>query len=305
MKNDENEPIGILLVNKPKGWTSFDVCGRLRGILHTKRIGHAGTLDPMAEGVLPVLVGKAAKAADILPESGKVYRAGFKLGIRTDTQDISGEVTDTSDTAVSCKELEAALESFVGDYMQVPPMYSAVKVDGRKLYEYAREGREIKREGRLRHIDFIKLIQFDEAKREGVIELSVSRGTYVRTLIDDLGAALSSFGTMTSLVRVNACGFDINSCLTIEQIEKAAYEGRISEILTPLDEIFASLRPIRLDERKTVLYKNGVKFRPEQVGIRKITDGERFRVTGHDNKIIAVAYTDKAKNELRALRNFY
>ena len=133
MKNDENEPIGILLVNKPKGWTSFDVCGRLRGILHTKRIGHAGTLDPMAEGVLPVLVGKAAKAADILPESSKVYRAGFKLGIRTDTQDISGEVTDTSDTAVSCKELEAALESFVGDYMQVPPMYSAVKVDGRKL----------------------------------------------------------------------------------------------------------------------------------------------------------------------------
>ena len=184
MAENANEPIGILLINKPGGWTSFDVCGKLRGILKTKKIGHTGTLDPMAEGVLPVLVGKAAKAADILPESGKAYIAGFKLGLRTDTQDNTGAVTAQSDKKATPAQVAEALQSFKGSIMQTPPMYSAVKVGGKKLYEYAREGKEIERASREIFIDSLVLKEFDYETQEGALEISCSKGTYVRTLIE-------------------------------------------------------------------------------------------------------------------------
>lgn len=300
-----DEPMGVLLINKPQGWTSFDVCGKLRGMLRTKRIGHTGTLDPLATGVLPVLVGKAAKASDILPESGKEYRASFRLGIDTDTQDITGKVLGEDDTAVTKEQLESVLAGFVGDYMQTPPMYSAVKVDGKKLYEYARKGIEIKREPKLRHIDYMTLDSYDEQTREGVITLSVSKGTYIRTLICDAAQKLGTLGTMTALVRTKACGFSLDECITIEQAQALADEGKLTERILSLDSIFSQYTKVRLDEKRTKLYKNGVKLRPEQMGIKHFDKDSRFCIFSYDGMLISVAYADADKNEVRALRNFY
>lgn len=300
-----SEPMGVLLINKPKEWTSFDVCGKLRGMLHTKKIGHTGTLDPMATGVLPILVGKAARAADILPESGKQYRAHFKLGLDTDTQDITGKVLDEDSTPVTRAQLEEALDGFIGEYMQTPPMYSAVKVGGKKLYEYAREGREIKREPKRRYVDFITLESYDEAAREGVMSLSVSKGTYIRTLIADAAARLGTSGVMTALERTKANGFDIGQCMTIEQAQALADEGRLYERLMPLSEIFGGLQKVRLSPKHTALYKNGVKLRPQQAGIVSFDEESRYLIYSDDGQLISVAYIDAEKNELRALRNFY
>ena len=305
MTDVNNEPMGVLLINKPQGWTSFDVCGKLRGILHQKRIGHTGTLDPLATGVLPILIGKAAKVADILPESGKEYRAHFKLGIDTDTQDITGKVLATDSVHITKEQLEQAFVGFVGDYMQTPPMYSAVKVDGKKLCDLAREGKEIKREPKLRHIDYITLESFDEEQREGVITLSVSKGTYIRTLICDAAKSLGTLGTMTELVRTKACGFTLDECITLEQAQALADEGKLTERILRLESIFSQYPKARLDEKRTKLYKNGVKLRPEQAGIKKFDDNSRFCVMADSGELISVAYTDKQKNELRALRNFY
>lgn len=302
---NNNEPFGIILINKPQGWTSFDVCAKLRGILKTKRIGHTGTLDPLATGVLPVLVGKAARAADILPEGGKEYRASFKLGIDTDTQDITGKVTAQSDRSVLKNELEKAFEGFVGEYMQTPPMYSAVKVDGKKLYEYAREGREVKREPKKRYIDFIRLEEYDETTREGVITVSVSKGTYIRTLIADAAARLKTYGAMTALVRTKANGFDIKDCLTLEQVQALADKGEIFKALTSLESIFDIYPRAVLDKHKTKLYKNGVKLRPEQIGIKAFDENSRYRIISDEGRLISVAFIDVNKNEVRSLRNFY
>lgn len=304
-KADESGLFGVIVINKPKNWTSFDVCGKLRGILKTKRIGHTGTLDPMAEGVLPILLGKAAKASDILPESGKSYRAGFKLGVMTDTQDSEGTVLQTDGISVVGSELRTVLDSFIGDYLQVPPMYSAVKVNGKKLYDYAREGIEIEREGKLRQVYSIRLTEYDEQAREGVIELSVSKGTYIRTLIDDAAVKLGTHGIMTSLVRTSACGFSLDDCITIEEAAALADSGEIEKAIRSLDDIFAILPEIKLDERKCTLYKNGVKLRPEQAGIKSFADGDRFRVKSPQGELISIAYIDKGKNEVRSLRNFY
>ena len=305
MTERNNEPAGILLINKPEGWTSFDVCGKLRGILHTKRIGHTGTLDPLATGVLPVLIGKAARAADILPESGKEYKAHFKLGIDTDTQDITGKTLSEDDTRVTREQLKAAFDSFVGEYMQIPPMYSAVKVGGKKLYEYAREGIEIKREPKRRYVDFITLDEYDEQTREGVITLSVSKGTYIRTLICDAAKSVGTVGVMTALERTSACGFKVSECMTIEQAQQLADEGRINERILSLERVFSQYPKIRLDEKRTTLYKNGVKLRPEQLGIKSFDKDSRFCIISDKGGLISVAYVDVLKNEVRALRNFY
>ena len=197
------------------------------------------------------------------------------------------------------------LDSFIGDYLQVPPMYSAVKVNGKKLYDYAREGIEIEREGKLRQVYSIRLTEYDEQAREGVIELSVSKGTYIRTLIDDAAVKLGTHGIMTSLVRTSACGFSLDDCITIEEAAALADSGEIEKAIRSLDDIFAILPEIKLDERKCTLYKNGVKLRPEQAGIKSFADGDRFRVKSPQGEFISIAYIDKGKNEVRSLRNFY
>ena len=170
---------GIICVNKPQGFTSFDVIAKLRGIMKIRRLGHGGTLDPMATGVLPVFVGTATKACDIMPDNTKSYRAGFKLGQVTDTQDITGEVLTSSDMAVNRDTLEAVIPEFVGDIMQLPPMYSAVQVNGQRLYDLARQGVEVERTPRQIHVDRLELVEYDEESREGVREIYCGKGTYL------------------------------------------------------------------------------------------------------------------------------
>lgn len=302
------ELCGVIPVNKPIGWTSFDVVAKLRGILKIKRLGHAGTLDPMAEGVLPVFVGKATKACDIIPESAKVYIAGFRLGITTDTQDITGTVLSENRARTSLEQLEAAKSKFIGDIMQLPPMYSAVKVGGKKLYELARQGKTIEREAKPRHIDNIDITEYDPEKREGKMCVSVSRGTYIRTLINDIGEYLGCGGVMTSLTRTIAAGFSIEQCCSLEEIQQAAEENRLGSIIKPIESCFiGEYLKLRLGEKSTALYKNGVKLRLEQVGIKdtESADSRIFCVFGFAGEFLGLGKADSRRNEFRSVKNFY
>lgn len=284
--NSQEELSGIIAVYKPQGWTSFDVVAKLRGILHMKRLGHGGTLDPMAEGVLPVFVGKATKACDIIPDRKKEYSAGFKLGISTDTQDITGKVLAEDPTEVTVEKLMSTAQTFVGDIMQVPPMYSAVKVNGKKLYELAREGKVVEREPRPIRVKSIEITEYDEGKREGTMYVRCEKGTYIRTIIHDIGEKLGMGGVMTTLVRTYSGGCGISDCHTLAEIQKFADGGKIGDIIIPTDKAFADYGEVRLSQRVTALYKNGVKLRPEQTG--KTPDDKLYRVYGADGGFIGI-----------------
>lgn len=253
---------GVLLVNKPAGFTSFDVIAVLRGILHERRLGHTGTLDPMATGVLPVLIGSAAKASDILPDNEKSYEAGFALGMATDTLDSTGTVTKTSDKPVSEEEILIALEGFRGVIEQLPPMYSAVSINGRRLYDLARQGIEVERTPRKVEIFEMSLLEYDPAQRTGRLYISCSKGTYIRTIIDDLGTALGSFGVMTSLVRTSSQGFKLKDCMSLDEI-KACTD--IESRLIPTDSLFNCYPAVNLSEKQGKMYKNGVRLDPARV----------------------------------------
>ena len=293
---------GVIAVNKPAGWTSFDVVAKLRGVLHTKKIGHGGTLDPMAEGVLPVFVGRATKACDILPDVKKGYKAGFRLGLVTDTQDITGKVLSESSKAVTSEELKAAAEKFVGRIMQVPPMYSAVKVDGKKLYQLAREGKTIEREARPITVLSLNIDDYDADKREGTMTVMCEKGTYIRTIINDIGEVLGCGGVMTSLVRTYSAGLALEDCLTIEEIQQRVDEGGAESVLKPLDRCFEVYEAVTLDEKLTRLYKNGVKLRAGQVSL----DGREeavYRVYGADGGFLGLGRL--ADGEFRSFKNFF
>ena len=269
---------GVVAVYKPRGWTSFDVVARLRGVLHTRKIGHGGTLDPMAEGVLPVFVGKATKACDILPDKQKGYIAGFRLGITTDTQDITGTELSRNEDDVSDDEVRACVNGFLGDSMQIPPMYSAVKIDGKRLYELAREGKTVERQPRPIHVDVIDVIDYDKNARSGHLTILCSKGTYVRTIIHDMGEQLGTGGVMTSLVRVYSGGLTIDDCMRIEEISSKVIEDGLDSVLTPLDRCFPDYPKVTLDEHCTKLYKNGVRLRSDQVS--RQPDDRIYRVYG-------------------------
>lgn len=296
----DKEISGVIAVYKPAGWTSFDVVAKMRGILHTRKIGHGGTLDPMAEGVLPVFVGKATKACDILPDIKKGYRAGFRLGITTDTQDITGKVLSEDGRSVTTEELRRAAEKFIGKIMQVPPMYSAVKVDGKKLYELAREGKVIEREAREINVLSLVIDDYDEESREGHMTVLCEKGTYIRTLINDIGEMLGCGGAMTSLVRTYSAGLAAEECLTIEDIQKKVGESGAESVLTKLDKCFEVYPEVKLGERVTGLYKNGVKLRAEQA---KAEEGRIYRVYGADGGFIGLGRM--ADGEFRSVKNFF
>lgn len=246
---------GIINVNKPSGITSFDVIRVLRKNLKEKRIGHTGTLDPLAEGVLVVCLGRATRLVQDIEGYSKVYIAGFELGYRTDTYDIEGKIVEESEKKSVTKEmLEKTLKKFVGDIKQVPPMYSALKVDGQKLYDLARKGIEIERKARDIHIDFIEILEFDGTK--GKIRCGVSKGTYIRSLIDDLGKELGTFATMNSLVRERVGDSTIDNAYTLEDIERLHQEGN-DTFLQSVEEFF-DYPKLSIDEGKNLtLFLNG------------------------------------------------
>lgn len=294
---------GIICINKPLGFTSFDVVAKLRGILKMRRIGHAGTLDPMAEGVLPVFIGNATKACDMLPDHDKIYRAGFRLGQVTDTQDSTGRVLAESDHSdVDREKLESVLPVFRGNIMQVPPMYSAVSVNGQRLYELARRGIEVERKPRPITVYSLDIISFDEESGEGFLEISCSKGTYIRTLINDIGAELRCGAIMTSLVRTAACGFTLDDCHSFEEIENAVKTGRgFSDFVIPIEKVFSYLPKITLNERQTEMYRNGVRMDASRLSC-SASEGEQAAVYSCGGEFLGIGVVTEGL--LRVLKNF-
>lgn len=227
---------GIINVYKEKGYTSHDVVAKLRGILHQKKIGHTGTLDPDAVGVLPVCLGAGTKLCDLLTDRDKTYRAVLLLGQTTDTQDTSGTVLTTAEVTSSEHEVRAAIEGFTGDYDQIPPMYSALKVQGKKLYELAREGKTVERQARRVHISEIVIEEI--ALPRVIMSVTCSKGTYIRTLCHDIGEKLGCGGCMEQLTRTRVGGFLLEESMTLSQIEKLRDEDTLMEHVVAVDHVF-------------------------------------------------------------------
>lgn len=254
---------GILNVYKEKGYTSFDVVAKLRGILKQKKIGHTGTLDPMAEGVLLVCLGKATKLVDLLIEGDKWYEATMRLGIETDTEDITGQTTAFTEEAVwkniSHEQVKDAILSFVGEYEQIPPMYSAIKKDGKKLYEYARAGIEIERKPRhvnIYGIENITLLE-DGAYR---FDVKCSKGTYIRSLCRDIGRKLQCYATLSGLTRKELHGFSISQSMTLSEIEMCVKDGNAQEIILPTDSLLTMYPSYEISEKGRNYLRNGNKL---------------------------------------------
>lgn len=294
---------GIICIDKPQGFTSFDVIAKLRGILKTKRIGHSGTLDPMATGVLPVFIGTATKACDMIPDTSKAYRAGFRFGISTDTLDITGTVTSEYSLKVKKQDILDIIPKFTGNIKQIPPMYSAVKIGGQKLCNLARKGIEIERPEREITVDSIKLESFDEDSQLGVISVICSKGTYIRSLIDDIGNSLGCGGVMTSLVRTWSGGFSLDACFTLDEIQSLADSGNIEYALISVECVFSGLPKTRLNKVQTRMYKNGVKLDLNRINHIKPEFSE-YSVYSYDKEFIGIACADFEKGELRVVKNF-
>lgn len=291
-------------MNKPAEFTSFDVIGKLRGILHMRRLGHTGTLDPMATGVLPILVGRATRACDILPDQNKRYRASVQFGWETDTEDVWGTRTAVyPQMHVTKAQLEAVLPRFLGEIQQVPPMYSAVSVNGKRLYELARKGAVVDRPARTVQVNKLVLEEWDEAAQTAVLSITCGKGTYIRTLLSDIGKMLGGGAVMTALCRTMACGFTLEQCYTFEDVMQFCREERLCEHLIPTDRLFAALPKLELSEKQTALYNNGVKLSLGQLS-GLVSEQEAYRVYGADGTFLGTANADYAKNLLRIGKNF-
>lgn len=260
----EKELCGVILVNKHKGVTSHDIVFKIRKLYNTKRVGHTGTLDPLATGVLPVLVGRAAKAAEYLLSENKEYVAKIKLGLTSDTEDITGKILTKSDTLPTKSEFFDACSCFVGEITQIPPMYSALKVNGEKLVDLARKGIEIERKGRKINIFSIKPRVIDENEGEYEILVSCSKGTYIRTLCADIGAHLGCGAVMTELKRTKSGSFEIESSFEISQLEAMDFEKRCS-LLTPVEELFSEAEAVTLPDFYARLCKSGCEIYQKKI----------------------------------------
>ena len=285
-------PSGILVIDKPAGWTSMDVCAKIRGILHEKRVGHGGTLDPMATGVLPVFVGQATKAVEFAENSRKEYIAGLRLGLVTDTQDTTGETLESRPVAVSRQELEAALDRFRGELQQIPPMYSAVKVQGKKLYELARKGREVERKPRPVNIYALELLE-QAGETDYRLRCVCSKGTYIRTLCHDIGQVRGCGGARYALRRAMAAEFTLEETVTIEDVQE-----RGEALLRPVDSLFARYPALTVRSA-------GVERRVRSGGgftERELADGT-YRVYGREGEFLCLSRA--CGGEVTAIKNFF
>ena len=263
MTPQKNTFNGILNVYKEQGYTSHDVVAKLRGILKQKKIGHTGTLDPAAEGVLPVCLGKATKVCELLTDKDKTYQAVLHLGVVTDTQDMTGEILEQKDAAVSEAEVREAILGFVGEYAQVPPMYSALKVNGKKLCDLAREGKTVERKARKIKILEIKIDQI--ALPFVTMTVTCSKGTYIRTLCHDIGEKLGCGGCMESLLRTRVSSFTLKDSLKLPEIEKLQESGKIEQILMPVDAVFMQYPCVSILEEQEKILRNGNPFRVREI----------------------------------------
>ena len=246
---------GVLIVRKEKGFTSHDVVAKLRGILRMKKIGHTGTLDPEAEGVLPVVLGKATKLVELLTEKEKTYEVVMRLGLETDTQDMTGTVLETFPVSVTEEQVIKAAESFLGERQQIPPMYSAIKVNGKKLYELAREGKAVERKARNVHFYEIKVLE--TALPEIRMTVTCSKGTYIRTLCYDIGRKLGCGACMKELLRTRSGQFTLEDSLTLEEIQTCMDQGKLQEHIRDIQEILGEYPLLRCTEEADRLLLNG------------------------------------------------
>lgn len=261
---------GIIVVNKPKGITSFDVIRKLKKIFKTKKIGHTGTLDPLATGVMLVCVGKATKLASDLEAKDKIYIADFDIGYATDTYDIEGKKIAENIIEVSKENLKQSIKKFIGNIKQVPPMYSAIKIDGNKLYHLARKGIEVERPKRDVTIEYINLLDFKDNKVK--IETKVSKGCYIRSLIYDIGQDLGTYATMTALQRKQVGDYSLENSYSLEQIEKMIFNNDFNFLKT-IEEIFSYDKYSLQTEKELTLYKNG-----NTVKIKENLENKRYRI---------------------------
>ncbi len=286
---------GILLVDKPAGWTSNDAVQKLRGILHERRVGHAGTLDPMATGLLSVFVGRATRAVEFAEADAKRYLAAFRPGIVTDTQDITGEILSATEAAPERGELDRVLKDFQGTLLQTPPMYSAVKIHGQRLYKAARMGKTVERPARE-----ITVYRIDVVSKEGadwILDIRCSKGTYIRTLCHDIGAALGCGGCLASLRRTEAGAFCVEQAHTLEEIADCASAGRAESLLLPTDILFRELPEVRISEGKAFRVRNGNGFRAEQL------PKGRVRIYEKSGEFLAIGESDGT--ECRIVKSFF
>ena len=269
---------GIIIIDKPEGVSSFSAVARIRRLFGERKVGHTGTLDPLATGVLPILVGRAVKASDYLLTSDKHYIATLKLGIATDTEDITGTVISRSESIPDEARVREVVASFIGSYEQTPPMYSAIKVGGKKLYELAREGKTIEREARTVTIENIEVERISDD--EYTLDVTCSKGTYIRTLCADIGAALGSFGTMKTLRRAEAAGYTLADAIPLDALENMSEDERAARLL-PTEVIFKKHRAVTLSDFFSRLAHSGL-----EIYLKKISDGgtlgERVRMCDKD-----------------------
>lgn len=287
---------GIICVNKPKDWTSFDVVAKVRGMARTKKVGHAGTLDPMATGVLPLFFGNATKACDVMPNDDKGYIATFKLGMTTNTLDITGDIETQKESNVTLDELKNVLSEFVGEIEQVPPMFSAIQVNGRRLYDIARTGEVVERKARKVTIKKLKLIDFNEDTQIGIIEVLCSKGTYIRSLSSDIGEKLGVGATLTDLQRHIVGNFTLDDCYTLDELQKFTDEGILEQKALPVEKVFEQLPKIKLNPVQSNKFRNGVKLDLNRV-FHKNVEGNH-KVFDQDNNFIGLAKLDLEKMQL-------
>lgn len=290
-----NEPCGVLIINKPQGPTSHDIVNRVRRLYSTKKVGHTGTLDPMATGVLVVLIGRAAKACEYSLSDRKKYTATLRLGIETDTEDTTGIILNEHPVNVTEKDVKDVLESFKGRIKQIPPMYSALKVGGKKLCDIAREGGTVEREAREIEVYSISAEYITGNDYKLVVECSA--GTYIRTLCSDIGKALGCGGAMASLERSAACGFSIDEAHTIEEIEVLSIEERLS-LLRPVEEIFNELEAVKLPAFYEKLFRSGCEIYLKKAKLPEIPVGTRLRVLDSKGEFFALGEVKSYENGL-------
>lgn len=294
---------GIINIYKEKGFTSHDVVAKMRGICKQKKIGHTGTLDPDATGVLPVCLGSGTKLCDMLTDKDKEYVAELLLGVETDTQDVSGQVLKQQEVAVSEEQVREAIMSFLGEYMQVPPMYSALKVNGKKLYELARAGKEVERQARPVFIHEIEVLELQLPVVK--IRVACSKGTYIRTLCADIGVKLGCGGTMQSLMRTKVGGFSLEKAVTLSQLEAIRDEEGLESILYPVESAFEECPALHIKSEFRKLLDNGNAFYPNQT-LEKVTysEGEWVKVYG-DTMFYGVYAYDKANRRYKPVKMFF
>ena len=282
---------GIVIIDKPEGWTSQDVVSKLRGVLHTKRIGHGGTLDPMATGVLPVFVGRGTRAVEFFEHAAKTYEAVLRFGIATDTEDITGNVLEERPVSVTPEQLESVLTQFRGDIQQIPPMYSAIKINGQKLCDLARKGKEVERKPRTVTIHALEFLELGETTAR--LRVHCSKGTYIRTLCKDIGEALGCGGCMEALRRVTAGSYTIEEAIPLAQLVEAADP---EAYLRPVDTMFRQYPAVTLTENQEKRCRNGNSFS------LNLEDG-MYRAYGANGEFLMLA--KQASGVMSTIKSFF